>query len=109
MNGKNLAAHISKGKRIDRGARVKPQTLAQVARPVRRRFYPRLEKLLHGRLIDRGKERGEHRHGGRVDIDFRTVAGEGGDDFVQAGTDGRRKALDPPELTQGEQRAVTRN
>src|SRR6266545_5431078 len=109
VNGKKLTANISKSQRINRRARGKPQALTQVGGSVRRSFYSQLEKLFQGRLLNCGKERGENLKGGRVDVDFGVVTGKDRDHFVQASADGQREALDPPQLTKGEQKIVARN
>src|SRR5207245_2468781 len=102
MNSKKFTAHINKSERLDRSAWVKPQTLTQVARSARRCLYSRLEKLLQGRLINCRKECGEYFKGSRVDVDFSTAAGKDRDHLIQASTDSRREAHDPPEITQSE-------
>src|SRR5215813_12215187 len=102
MNSKKLTANISKNQGINRRARVKPQALTQVAGSARRGFYSRLEKLFQGRLLNCGKERGENLKRSSINVDFGVVAGKDCDHFVQTRADGRREALDPPQLTKGE-------
>src|SRR5713101_3968084 len=107
MNSKKLAADVSEVQGIHGSAWVKPQALAQVVGSVHRGFYSRFEKLLQGRLIDRGKERGQNLERSRVDIDFAIVGGKDGDHLIKASTEGWREALDQTKLTKSEQGAIT--